>query len=358
MIKIASEQDSIDHVIDVITKTAPPPSGNITFQCAKGNITVVSVSDLSRCQIRMAGKLEGEGEFAVPLQSFRDAIKGRDKLKMMYREGTLTIAAGDYKTALSTVDVMPIDNPSDEEGAVEWILETEQATWLKESLKKVALKPTSMFSTWMPAGIRITSKGAFVACYDEQHLSWIRDKEIKGDFSCLLPMDVLQSVMDVFHQSKFKISHSKSFVKVHNKTIHLILNTPATDDVRPVDEVIEKVKSASGAEGVKLKMVKADVVKFLSNARAVVGKERAEIEFEPSAKEGKKFLKVLVKTVQGTTSVGLPLTGKLKEAFRVDHDYFAELIGKCPEDVELTVVEGAFISVQLKETTALVALNQ
>lgn len=355
MIKIKTELDNVKRVIDVITKTAPPPSGNVTLQCSSKGILVTSVADLSRCQIIMAGELEGEGEFAIPLSSFKDATVGREQLTIEYSEGTMTVSSGRYRTALSTVDVIPADDVQVEGDATEWKLSAEQATWLKDALKKVVLKPTTLFSSWMPAGIHITSKGAFVACYDDQHLSWIRDKEVKGDFSCLLPIDVLQSVMDVFHATQFKLTQTKSFIQVTNKQVKLVLNTPASDDIRPVTEVLEKVKMAASAEGVKFTIAKAKIVEYLTNARSVVGKERAEIEIAPD-KDGRALFSI--KTVQGNSEAKIKFKGKLKSAFRVDHDYFHELVSKCGDEVEVSVVEGAFLSIPLKETTALVALNQ
>lgn len=357
MITIETELDNVKLVLDVITKTAPPPSGNVVFKCEKGQVVVTSVADLSRCQVRLTCTGEGEGEFAIPLQSLKDAVQGRAKLTLAYKEGTLTISSGRYRTQLSTVDVIPMDNIPEEENATTWKLTTDQGTWLKDALKKVALKPTSLFSTWMPAGIKITSKGAFVACYDDQHLSWIKDKSITGELSCLLPMDVLQSVMDVFHTSSFRITQSRAFVRVSNSQIKLVLNTPAADDIRPVEEIIEKVKSASSADGVQFTVAKSDLVEYLANARSVVGKERAEIEL--SVAEGKKrAMKVTIKTVQGTSEALLGFTGSLEQPLKVDHDYFSELVSKCADEVCVSVVESAFLSVKLKETTALVALNQ
>ncbi len=357
MIKITTELDSVKRVIDVITKTAPPPSGNVTFECRDGRVKVISVADLSRCEIIMAGSLEGEGEFAIPLSSFKDATTGREKINIEYHESALVIASGRYRTTLSTVDVVPADDVSIEEGAQQWKLSAEQATWLKETLKKVALKPTTLFSSWMPAGIQLTSKGAFVSCYDDQHLSWVRDKKMTGDFTCLLPIDVLQSVMDIFHATKFRITQSKAFIQVTNGHITLLLNTPSSDDVRPVSEVFEKVKAASAAEGIKFSMPRAKIQEYLTNARAVVGKERAEIEITPIKKDAGMAL-FEIKTVQGNSEAKLKFKGKITSPFRVDHDYFSELVSKCGDEVEVSVVEGAFLSIPLKDTTALVALNQ
>lgn len=351
--QIRLELEAIQHALDVIARTAPPPSGNITFTCEKGRLTIVSIADLSRCTVVVPSEVEGDGEFAVSLQAVKDAIKGRSKITIVYANAAMTIQSGQYKADLSTMDVIPFDKDQDSgEEATEWKLSAEQAEWLRKSLKDVALKPTTILSSWMPSGIRLTDKGAFVVCYDTQHMSWITTKKITGKLDCVLPIDVMQSIAEVFHKSNFVISQSKTFIKVRNKTVSVVLNIPSTEDIPTLAQVQSKIKEASTLETTTLECAKSDITSFMDNARAVVSKERAELEVKAS--KGK--IELFIKTVQG--QMRNQFKGKGELAFKVDFEYFQELISKAPDQVVMNVVQDAFMSLKLNNSSAMVALNQ
>jgi hypothetical protein len=351
--KITLELEAIQHALDVIARTAPPPSGNITFTTAANRLTVVSVADLSRCTVVVPAEVDGDGEFAVSLQAVKDAVKGRNKITIVYANAAMTIQSGSYKADLSTMDVIPYGDDQDSgEEANQWKLSAEQADWLRKSLKDVALKPTTILSSWMPSGIRLTDKGAFVVCYDTQHMSWVTTKKITGNLDCVLPIDVMQSIAEVFHKSNFTISQSKTFIKVRNKTVSVVLNIPSTDDIPTLAQVQSKIKEASAIKSATLECLKADLLGFMDNARAVVSKERAELEI----KAGKGKIELFIKTVQGQMRSNIK--GRGETSIKVDFEYFQELVSKAPDQITMNVVEDAFISVKLANSNAIVALNQ
>ena len=349
--KIKIELDALQTALDTIAKTAVPASGNITFISAEGKLKINSVADLSRCSIVVPCDVTGDGEAAIPFQAVKDAIKGRKLLQLTFEKSVLTIKEGDYKAELATVDVIPQDELPEEE-TTEWQLTAEQASWLRTSLKDVALKPTSMLSQWMPAGIKLSSKGAFVSCYDSQHMSWSHTKEVKGDFECVLPMDVMQAIVEVFHKSNFKILQGKSFIKVQNKLTTVNLSVPLTDELPELSQVQTKIKEAAKIEASTITVPKTEVTAFFDNARSIISKERAEVLI--SATE--KYVEFSVKT--GSGQVKTRLKGKGAGEMKVDVEYLQELIAKAPADVVINVVEGAFLSMKLTNSTALLALNQ
>lgn len=348
--KITLEHTDINQAIEVITKTAPPASGNITVASSKGRIVLISAADLSRCQVTVPGDVDKDGEFALPLQSLKDAVKGREKLEMHYTNSVLNITAGKYKAELATVDVVALDTMNAEE-TTEWKMTATQAEWLHQAVKKVSLKPTSILSSWIPVGVKLTDKGAFVCCYDTQHMSWVNAKDVTGDFECVLPLNILSPVVDVFHKTNFVIRQGKSSVTIKNKLASVTLSVPSMDDLPSLADVRAKVVEASKAKGTTFTLNKADVLAFLDNAKAVIGKERAELECK--AEKGVVFS---VKTTQGNVKATLPGSGK--GAWKVDMEFFLELMGKADESLEMNVVEGAFLSVKAKSVSAIVALNQ
>jgi hypothetical protein len=349
--KIKIDLDDIQHALEVISKTAPPTSGNINFVGAKGKLKLLTTADLSRAQIIVPCEIEGEGEFAVSMQALNDAIKNRSRLELAYLNSVLHIKAGAYKAELATVDVIPQD-VLDAGETKEWVLSTEQAAWLKSALRKVSLKPTPIISQWMPAGIKIGPKSAFVACYDTQHMSWTSSNEVRGDFEVVLPIDVMTAVVDVFHKASFKMIVASNSIQVVSKLVNVTLSIPSMDDLPTLDQVRAKIKEMSSVKAKTFKLAKEDLVAFLTNAKAVVGKERAEIAITAAA----KGVELLIKTVQG--QVKNVVKGIGNGGFKIDYEYFNEVVYKSGPELVLNVVDSSFVSLELENSTAMIALNQ
>jgi len=356
--KIQVDTDAVQNALDVISKTAPPLEGEVTFRSNKGRLTVHSVADLSRATVVVPCEVKGDGEFAILMQSLRDATKARKEVTLTYKEGTLTVnAAGGYSADLATLDVIPADEaPKDE--TKDWKLTGEQANWLKKALKEVTLKPTAILSAWMPVGVKLSEKGGFVCCYDTQHMSWVNNKDVKGDFECVMPIDTLKAVVEVFGASDFQISVAPSFIRVRNKLTNVILSIPNTDEIPSLEDVRGKIKEAMAVKATTFTIGQKDVLGFMDNARAVIGKERAEIQV--SSGKGTKGDKVelLVKTGQGQVKSLIAGGSSKAKGFRVDLEYIQELISKASDELTLNVVDGAFLSMKLSGGYALVALNQ
>lgn len=348
--KINVELAALQYAVDTAMRLAPPVSGNLSFTVKNKNLVVTSVAELGRCTVVVVCKLSGEDEFAVPAQALKDAIKGRSELELVYANSTLTVKSGKYKTELVTVDVVPPDEV-DKEETKDWKITAETGEWIRSSLRLVQLKPTVIFSTWIPVAVHLSSKGAFICCYDQQHMNWVSSKEVKGDFDCVLPFDTMNSIIDVFTKSTFTMQHAASYVRVRNKIVDAYLSVPDMKEIPTIAQVRERAKDASSAEGKAWKFGKSDLLVFMDNARAIIGKERAELSFD-----GGEGLKLEVRTGLGTSKT--MIKGKGKGDFKVDYEYFQELVVKAPEEVMMTVVDKSFISLQLQNSSALLALNQ
>lgn len=348
--KITVELSAIQTALDAVARIAPPSSGNITFSASKKVLYLISSAELSRCKIVVPCTVTGDEEFAVPAQALRDAIKGRKELELVFANEVLTVRAGQYSTKLNTVEVIPLDD-IDKEETKNWKLTAEQGLWLKSALKTVNLKPTSMLSPWMPSGIQLTAKGAFVACYDTQHMNWLSSKEITGDFECVLPSETLSNIMEVCSKTDFQMDQAKSYIRVRNKRIDAHINIPSTDDIPPIAAVREKIREAGKETGDTFVVAKADVLEFMDNAKSIMTTERAELQVSTE-----KGIKLEIKTGQGSSKA--ILKGKGKGTFKVDCEYLRELIDKSPDEVVMNVVANSFISLKLKDGSALVAQNQ
>jgi len=349
--KIQLELDALQSSLELITRLAPPSSGNITFHSNGKRVRLISAADLSRCITVIPCTVDKEGEFAIPIQSLKDATKGRKTLELIYKNASLTVVSGKYKAELTTVDVLPLDEQEAEEGT-EWKLDTTQSSWLRKALREVALKPTALLSSWMPVGVKLSDKSAFVACYDTQHMSWTTSKEVKGQFECVLPIETMTNVIDLFHKAPFTIRQTKSRIEVITKLSQVFLNTPTLDDMPGLPDVQAKIREASKIDGATFVFDKENMVNFLDNARAVIGKERAEVAVEGAG----KGISVSIRTDQGQVSAALPGNGK--GTFKIDYEYLYEGITKAQAEVTMTVVQGAFVALKLASSSIIIALNQ
>lgn len=348
--KIQLDLESLTTSLDIITRLAPPTSGNITFQSNGKKVKVLSVADLSRCTTLLACKVDKQGEFAIPLQALRDAVKGRKELELVYKNATLQVLSGKYHAELNTVDVIPPDEEETEDGE-ELKLDTQQSAWLKTALRNVNLKPTTLLSAWMPVGIKLTPKSAFVACYDSNHFSWVTSKEISGEFECVMPIETMMSVIDLFHKTSFTVKKTKSRIEIKNAIARVSLSIPSTDEILPLDDVQAKAKEASKIDGETFLFSKDQFMVFMDNARAVIGKERAEVEVT-----GGKAISAAIKTGQG--KIATTIKGQGKGTFKVDYEYLLEGLSKAGSEIELNVVADSFISMKLASSSIIIAVNQ
>lgn len=349
--KIQLELDALNTCLEMITRLAPPTSGNVAFHSDGKKVKLVSSADLSRCTAILPCTVDKAGEFAIPLQALKDATKGRKELELVYKNATLTVVSGKYKAELSTVDVIPLDEHEPEEGT-EIKISTDQSAWLKKALRDVSLKPTAMLSAWMPAGIKMGPKSSFVACYDTQHMSWVTSKEVTGDFECVLPIETLINVLDLFHKTPFVMRQTKTRVEIKTKLAHVFLNIPTMDDLPALPEVMSKVKEASKVTGATFTFAKEPLGVFMDNARAVMGKERAEIQVTAGA----KGLTAAIKTGQGAVETSIKGSGK--GSFKIDYEYLQEGLAKAGSEIEMNVVHEAFLSIKLSTSSIIIALNQ
>lgn len=348
--QIKVELKSLQHAVDTVMRLAPPASGNLNFQSSKKTLTVTSVSETGMCSALVACEVSKDGEFAIPAQALRDAVKGRNNLELTYVSDTLVVKSGNYKTSLVAVDVVPVDEIEKAE-AQTWKVTPDVADWIASSIRKVALKPITLVSPWMPVGIKI-GKSAFICCYDLTHMNWVSSKEVSGDFECMLPIETMSAIMDVFSKSSFKMERGDGHIRVKNKMVDAYMSVPDMKELPTVDDVMARIREAAKVSGTTFQVAKTDVLTFMENAKAIVGKERAELLVEGS--DGGVVLEVKTGLGQSRTK----LKGKGKGRFAVDYEFLQELILKGHEDLQLNVVDQAYLSVKLAASMAILALNE
>jgi hypothetical protein len=352
--QISTTNDALQEAIRIISRLAPPVSGNVAVQSNGKRVHMVSNSETSSCSVTLPGDVEGKANvFAVAMQSLRDATKGRKDLKIAYDKTLCKITSGAYKCELPTVDAMQLEDDQDKkEKAIK--IDAEQASWLRTTVSAVALKPTTLIATFMPLSVKLTNKGAFVACYDSNHMAFIHSNEITGSMEVKLPLDMFQAVLDAF-KGEFTIELSKSNLYVSNKLVKVALSLPQEEENElKLEEVISAVKDIKGSKGTEVEVKKEDIIAFMDNARAVATKERSEVSL--TVADGKMSL--AVQTSNGSTKALIKTTKSKKIKVMIDFEFLDEAIRKSGDVVQMKIVDDQFIAFHLKVGTVIVSLNQ
>jgi hypothetical protein len=128
----------------------------------------------------------------------------------------------------------------------------------------------------------------------------------------------------------------------------------AEDNELNLVEVMETANGSRLAKGQELEILKADMLAFLDNARAVATKERSEIKVTTDS--GKIRLEVV--TANGSTKAVLKASCTTKDQVLVDFEFLDEAVRKSAESVNMKIVKDEFLSLKLKTGTVVVSLNQ
>lgn len=344
------ESSVIDKALNVITRTAPPVSGNVNIKAEGGKLRFFTQSELNRCITLLPCAVSGEAEFAIPIQALRDAIKGRAELSMVFDKQMLKLKSKTYMAELATMDATPIDRIEVGEHE-EWALDAATAKWLKSALSEIALRPVVEISPYVPVGILLTPKGVFCSCFDHHRMTWTRSKEIKGNLKLVLPLDSMQSVLEVFDGQPFKIRIGKGMVEVKSKFTEVGLAIPDLSQTGiTLEQVCSKVEDLEAFKASVSVSPKAEISAFLDNAKSVLTKERSEVVADKATGVW------MLKSISGTAKAKIPASKPA--AFKVDYGYLVDAIAKAPEEVTLSIGGDQFVAVKMKNSTTLITQSQ
>lgn len=355
--QLTIETDVVQEAIRVVTQLAPPVAGSVTIEVNGKKAFMHSVAELSRVTVLMPCDVEGSATFAISLDTLRDSTKGRKTLVAKYDKTLLKIRSGNYAAELATTDALTPEQEDDKRTGKPIKLTPEQGQWLKNALATVALKPITILSSFMPVTVKLTDKGAFVACYDTEHMAFLNSKEVQGEMDVTLPLDTLQVILNTFYKAPFKIELGTSNLHVANALVKVAVALPQEEDQQQVvsaDDVMTKARAAAKETGLEIEVAKKDILEFLDNARAVATKERGEISV--SVEKGK--LKLEVVTSNGSTRTAIKAQVAKAAQFKIDFEFLDEAVRKCPELVSMRVVGDAYAMFKTSQAYVLVSLNQ
>lgn len=350
--KFDIEVPMLEEALSAVSKLASPESGNIVITGGK-RLRIHSSSQVNSVVVSLPVKC-GDGEFGIPIETLRQAAKGRKHLECEYKNTLLYLKDGRYKAELTTVDAIRDDSVAVDSFKSAVKFSADQMAELRSLVQQVALKPNSLIASFMPCGVRIDKKQAFVACYDSIHMAFIKSKEIKvkNPIEFVLPLDTLALIATVFIGGA-RMSINDSVVEIKDDRVTAVLSLPTLDSELPsMNEVVELSKSVRKASGNVLSFDKKEFVKFLDNGRSVSVRERSEIVC--SVANSRAQFSIL--TSSGAIKASFKHKGEMN--FKVDFEYLDEIVRKCGDELEFVLVGDSYLKTKSKDGYLVTGLNQ
>lgn len=362
--KFTTDASQITRALSVITKVASPNGGVILFKISGKRFEVITENSTNMCSFKLPVKFEGgkikDRVFTVGSESIKSSLRGHQEVEITLTDDQMIIKDGRYKAELSISDAESISVlPEGYEADSARTLSNDVVTWLINSANQVALRPTLALTPFMPLGIKITDKGAFIACYDQNHMAFTSTKKVKGSLEATLPLDTFLTGVDAVSKTEFKIDITETSIIVFNKQVTAAMSLPQVDSelAIPLDSVMEKAEQVPHSVGVDLDLPIEDLMTFLENARSIQSGNVGREEIECHASGTKVSLKV--ENAQGRvfTSFKSKVKASKEIVFRCDYSYLEEVSRKAKDSLFLTVVEDSFMLAKINRVSVLIALN-
>ena len=350
---------TLSRQLQIITKLVPPASGNIALQFTKGNLYLYAMNDLASCKSLVpCESCSGELTFGVSFDALKTILSGHETIKFSYANTMLVCTSANYRADLATCDAVEIEAFKNRElikGEGKTLsINVETGKWLKNACGEVRLKVVEALSPYMPCLVHLDSKGAFVSCYDNHHLSFIKTAKVTGDLDFTMPCDTLYNVLSAFSGSPFKMELQSQQLVIKSKLMSIAMSQPASDTYLEMSVLVKLINQAKESEKQTITVDRAVLNRFLNASKAVATKERLELKFKTQGKN----LHLQVRTITGNVNQVLPMEKAVSiKEFSLDYAYFEEAIGKDDsEKVAIAVIEGRFIVVGFGDGWTIISL--
>lgn len=345
--------------LGVLTKLVTSASGNVSLVIDGTNLKLFSLNELANFQsIVPCDVVEGEAEFAVNVEAFKTLLRNRNKVELQYISTMLVVSEKGYKAELPTTDAVEsisyrnMVNQKVKNGKT-WKVTAEQGKWLKNTTDEVNLKVVEALSPFMPILVKLTDKGAFVACYDNNHMAFVRSNDMQGNVDFTMPAATLTNVLQAFYGSSYVIEVGEQMMQVRSKLLKVGMNLPNADSYLPVEELLNLASKTLKTKKDQLELDKQQLTDFLNSCKAVATKERSELKVKATGKR----VQLLVRTIAGNVTQNLQLKTPCECEFSLDFLYMEEAVSKCVDDtITIGVIKDSSVIVGSKHGYTIISV--
>lgn len=270
----------------------------------------------------------------VETDSLRSAIQGRKEVTLLLKDEVLQIKSGSFKVSLTPVEGLEEGYDIPRLKGTKSKFTGEESAWLADAIKAVSITP-SIATFMLPLGLKMTSKGSIVTCYDTFKISYLKSKSITGDGTFILPLATIQSLMSVFGKRSFTLVVSDHNILAYDSNTRFLTALPQEDKENSIsfDAVLERTSTKIG-ENV-LTLGSQDLNLFLTSLRSIKSAEATSVKVE--ANNSKVTFKV--QTTKGSIQETLPNKTPCTLSTSFNLLYLEDAIKKCKEELKISIEE-------------------
>lgn len=318
------------NAISSVSSLAPDP--NVILRSVNSELWLFSKSPSGIAAHLLPAPKMKDFFVIVEVESLKAAIQGRGEVTLSLKEEVLRIKAGSFNASLSPVEGL-------EEGLELPFLKGhkskfkgEDSTWLTDAIKAVAVSPT--LPTVLPLGIKITSKGSAVVCYDSYKISFIKSKSLVGDSTFVLPLPVVQSLMSIFGKGAFTLVVSESNVLAYNENIRFLTSLPQQDPNSlsiSLDAVLERMNTKITDNLITFDSKELSL--FLGSLRSIKSSESVSVDVTAEGSKVTLFVQTAKGKIKEVLKNSTPCD--IKTAFNLL--YLEDSIKKCKDTLKIAI---------------------
>ncbi len=279
--------------------------------------------------------------FAIPPETLLNVVSKRKTVSIEIEDSVITVTSSRYKASLVTTQtdpqvVVPKDIRKGGDGK-RVVLSAKFVNTMAEMLPRLDLKPLLSTYDSLPIGVKATSKGTFVAAFDNYQSAFFMDKTLTdGDFEIQLPTNLFLNLSKEV-KDKYKMCMTENAVYAWNDTFELSAVLATADDQIQLSQMIDLYHTLKSSDkGHKLVFQTQGIRDLIDNSRAVYEKDSV-FEFNADSKKIRLDLRSSLGNM--STLIKLETGPKTPVQFTCDFGFFSQLLAKAPETLTMHVNE-------------------
>lgn len=279
--------------------------------------------------------------FAIPPEALLNVVSKRKIVNIEIEDSLITVTSSRYKASLVTTQadsqvVVPKDVRKGGDGK-RVALSAKFVNTMAEMLPRLDLKPLLSTYDSLPIGVKATSKGTFVAAFDNYQSAFFMDKTLTdGEFEIQLPTNLFLNLAKEV-KDKYKMCMTDNALYAWNDTFELSAVLASSDDQIQLNQMIDLYKNLKSSDkGHKLVFQTQGIRELIDNSRAVYEKDSV-FEFNADSKKIRLDLRSSLGTM--STIIKLDKGPKTPLQFTCDFGFFSQILAKAPETLTMYVNE-------------------
>lgn len=332
MNKIRVDSELLNSALKSMMRLAQPEIVNLMFKDDHLILKGAGPSSACKLKLQLEDSVDQTTEITVSISLLSSVIEKCKSLELEIAGTVLNVKSKGYTAEVlgtedQSISIIPKEVLSGDSG---FVLGRKFMNELLKVLPKLELKPLLSTYSEVPIGIKATSKGTFVACFDFAQSATVFIKEATGDFEFILPSISQFNVMaKELSNQKYKLVITDTTMYAWNDIFQVSLSLPQQEGEQlALSDIVDLVKHLE-TEKFKNLVFKTQTIKdFLGRSRSIYDKDSV-FTVKAEGDKAKIELKATVGNTSLITKLGKPID---KTEFQCDLNFFQALVMKSTSD--------------------------